>query len=333
MKHVLQSGFYPRPNVTPGTDQFSLKLGRVQKVNAGAKTIDIVLLDGSGMLFDVPVVGPAASTMSGTSYLPDPHLKDDDDYSMYGDEKRDLYAIIGFANGVGKLPVCIGFRHPNQHQLSFDNGTGFENHYLDRHAGDRYHRIVGDTVAEMGGNDAPTEEEVYWPDGSYFKVYHSSPALTELTGQNVDDENQPFRLKSETTKGFYFQHASGAIVKIDATGDIQIKHPSGSWFSLAASTSAPTAQTLPNTVIDSVNNPPTTASPSAIQIHIKHSSGTTINIDASGNISISGGGTLGIHSDGAMTVSSDSTVTVQATSAIQLNAPSVTKNGSEIDTV
>lgn len=302
MKQVIQYGYLPNPGVTPGSLQFSLKIGRVQKVNAGTKTIDVVMLDGTGMYFEVPVIGPTASTMSGMVHLPDPHLRNDDDYSMYGDEKRDVYAIIGFVNGVGKFPICLGFRHPNVNQLSFPNGTGFENHYIDRHPGDRYHRIVGDTVTDMGGTDAPTEEELYWPDGSYFKVHHSTPALTTLTGENVDDDVQPFRLKKETAKGFYFQHSSGAILKVDASGDIQIKHPSGSWFTMADTTTGATAQTVPNTTIDSENNPPTTPSAAAIQIHIEHSSGTTITVEHSGAI------------------------TIQAVGPIRANAPSIHLN-------
>lgn len=312
MRQVTQYGYLPNPGVTPGSLQFSLKIGRVQKVNAGAKTIDIVMLDGTGMYFEVPVIGPTASTMSGMVHLPDPHLRNDDDYSMYGDEKRDLYAIIGFVNGVGKFPICLGFRHPNVYQLSFPNKEGFENHYIDRHPGDRYHRIVGDTVTDMGGTDAPTEEELYWPDFSYIKIFDSDKALTCLTGQNVDHDVQPFRVKKEQRKGIYFQHSSGTRFLITPDGQIKISHHTGSWISISPETDDVEAETNPLSTIDSQTNPSTSADSSPVQIHIEHSSGTTMTILSNGDISINGVGKLDIHSGGDMAITSDTQITMTA---------------------
>lgn len=310
MKQVLQPGFESPARIHQKDRRPYLRVGRVFNVNAAQNTVDVAFMDGSGVCLKVPVLSTSGNTMSGLNYHLNPYLKSEDDNLPQGSGKRDLYAVIAYIHGLDATPVVLGFKTPDFHQLSFPNGTGFENHYIDRHPSDRYHRIVGDTVAEMGGTDAPTEEELYWPDGSYFKIYHSTPALTELTGQNEDHDVQPFRLKSEAAKGFYFQHASGAIVKIDPSGDIQIKHPSGSLISMATATTGATAQVNPNSSVESANNPPTTPSADPIQVHIEHSSGTTLNVNADGDMEVSGATTINIQAVSPLTLGSQSSVTI-----------------------
>jgi hypothetical protein len=222
MKQVIQRAFQPCPNPSPKNNQPLLRVGRVIEVNQAQNTVTLAMMGGEGVLFNVPVIGGVSSTLGGMNYLPKPIKENDDDADPAGRGKKDIFAIVGFINGVGTMPVVLGFKHPEVHQLSFD-GVGFENHQIERHDSDRYHRIVGDAQ-----DSVPCEEEYYWPDGSYFKVWDGSKDLTDLTGKNQDSETQPFKVKSDdSAKGFYFQHSSGAKIYIEKNGDIFIQGPSG----------------------------------------------------------------------------------------------------------
>lgn len=312
MKQVLQPGFESPARIHQKDRRPYLRVGRVFNVNAAQNTVDVAFMDGSGVCLKVPVLSTSGNTMSGLNYHLNPYLKSEDDNLPQGSGKRDLYAVIAYIHGLDATPVVLGFKTPDFHQLSFPNKEGFENHYIDRHPSDRYHRIVGDTVAEMGGTDAPTEEELYWPDFSYIKIFDSDKALTCLTGQNVDHDVQPFRVKKEQRKGIYFQHSSGTRFLITPDGQIKISHHTGSWISISPETDDVEAETNPLSTIDSQTNPSTSADSSPVQIHIEHSSGTTMTILSNGDISINGVGKLDIHSGGDMAITSDTQITMTA---------------------
>lgn len=219
MKHtqVTQRGFEPFPNASPRNYQPLIRIGRVVKVNQAQKTVDVALMGCEGVLRGVTVLENMASTRSGVSYMPTHQKNSDDDEKPSGHGIRDMYAIVAHVDGVGSLPIVIGFKHPETNQLSFPH-EGYENQYLFRHESDRYHRIVGDAL-----NDIPMEEELAYPDGSYWKVFTSSSALTDLEGKNEDNKKTPFKAKKdEAAKGYIFKHTSGTTITVAASGAVTI---------------------------------------------------------------------------------------------------------------
>lgn len=219
MRPVTQRGFEDCPNSSPKNNQPLLRVGRVISVNQAQNTCTVAMMGGEGVLFNVPVIGGVSSTLGGTNYLPKPIKKSETDSEPIARNKRDLFVVVGFVNGSGTMPVIMGFKQPEVHQLSFD-GAGFENHKIERHDSDKYTRIIGDAAAGV-----PCEEETYWPDGSYFKVWDGSSGLTDLAGKNKDNAAQPFKVKADDpAKGFYFKHSSGTEVFITKTGEVHIKN-------------------------------------------------------------------------------------------------------------
>jgi len=309
MNH-LQRGFEQNPKQSPTNYQNTLRLGKVIKSDPEAKTVDVTMMSCSGTYYDVPVLVPFVSSSSGISHLPDPHNPKDEDESGYtspiGYDKRDVYAIIGFVEGDGSFPVVLGFKHPETTQMSFSES----NQKLDRHEGDRYHRITGDTVAENGGEDVPSEEEIRYPDHSFFKVIKQGGTrdLTDLSQATRDAEALPFQLKKDGSKGFYFQHSTGTRVYIGHEGEIKISHQAGTWISIGPDTSNLVKATAGGTTIDSENDPPADPDSSPAQVHIGHSSGTYLTIDASGNITLNSGGSTTVTSGTVFMDSADVTV-------------------------
>ena len=291
---VRQRGFEPNPRNYSKNWQTFLKIGKVIGVNQARKTVDVSMMDGSGTYHEVVVLSPSASTASGLSYLPKMHLPGEDRDEPVAFERRDIYAVVGFINAVGTLPVVLGFKHPQISQLSFDNKEGFENQRLERHEGDRYHRIVGDTVAEFGGDDVLSEEEIRYPDNSYFRVYPEGDdrKLTNISRLNEDAEKQPFRVKKEEHKGFYFQHSSGTRILVDPDGQIKISHHTGSWLSISPNEDDIPVEPVSLETVDSKNNPQTLTDSSPVKIHLEHSSGTRLTIKQNGDIELFGVGRM-----------------------------------------
>lgn len=304
---MMQKGFERNPKRSPKYWHNILQMGKVIGVKADKKTVDIVMMNGGAVHYDVPVLAPMASTSSGLSHLPrpqNPKANTEEGYDFpiaYGG--RDIFAIVGFVEGVGTMPVVLGFRYPAENQLSFSNSVG-ANHYIDRHESDRYHRMIGDTVEENGGADVASEEEIRYPDDSYFKVVKNggSRALTNLSELNRDAETQPFTVKKENRKGFYFQHASGTRVFIGPDGEIKIGHHTGSWISIGPDSSELAAEAVSIGEVESKNDPPTAANANKVKIHIEHSSGTTITVLENGKIEIEAVATVDIAGAAGATV-------------------------------
>ena len=311
----MQKGFERNPKRSPKFWQNILQLGKVISVRAAAKTVDIAMINGGAVYRNVPVLAPMATTSSGVSHLPKPqNPKADTEQGhdlpgTYGG--RDIFAIVGFVEGVGTMPVVLGFRYPKENQLSFSNNFA-ANHHIDRHESDRYHRITGDTVAEFGGDDVPGEEETRYPDNSYFKVVKSggSRALTDLSDKNQDADTQPFIVKKEDRKGFYFQHASGTRIFIGPDGQIKIGHHTGSWISLDPDTSDLPAEAVDIGTVDSKNDPPAAADAGPVKIHIEHSSGTKCTIQPNGQIDIVGVGDFNVTAEGKAKIVGKATVEI-----------------------
>lgn len=292
---VRQKGLAGSGRGNPKNFQLGLRFGKVVGVDQGQKTVDVALFDGSGTFYDCPVLAQNASTASGLSYLPQMHLDSEETASPMACHKRDVYAVIGFVDNNGVLPVVIGFVFPQLNQLSFPNVEGHENEKLERHEGDQYRRIFGDTVSELGGQDVPSEEEIRYADNSYFKAYQDSKALADLT-DNDDAATQPFKVKKEERKGFYFQHSSGTAVLIDPDGQIKVSHNSGTWLSISPETSDVVREAVPLNTVDSAENPPTPPSGQTVQVHVKHSSGTRLTIEASGRVELYAVGEIKLES-------------------------------------
>lgn len=327
-----QKGFESNPATSPRNWQYTMKLGKVIAVYPEKKTVDVVLQSG-GVQYGVKVLATAISTMSGISYLPRPHLEKEpgengaDVPKAFG--KRDIYAVIGFIEGHGSMPVVIGFMSPWKNQLSFPY-KGYENQRLERHESDRYRRIKGDTAAALGGKDIPAVEEIRYPDNSYMRIYPDgeSKALEDISQGVADKDATPFMLKKEERKGFYFQHASGTAVLIDPDGQIKLSHHTGTWLSIAPDTGDVARETVTLPTVDSEAAPPSIADASATQIHLEHSSGTKLTIKANGDIEVvsvgqidmSASGDVNISSGGNTTVDADGDVTVTAGGGAAVNA-------------
>ncbi len=228
MQQVLQRAFVPGPD-NPKAYQPLIRRGRVININEAVPTVDIAMMDGSGIYVNVPISSEAVSTLGGKAYLPSPIKSNPSDNLPTGYGKRDLFAIVAFLDGNGTMPVVLGFIRPNFHQLSF-RGAGFENQMMDRHDSDRYHRVWGDAE-----NGVPCQEELYWPDGSYLKISAESTTLTDLSGQNEDAAKTPFEVKNDDpVKTFYFKHASGTVIEVQANGTIVFQVANGPTFTLSA---------------------------------------------------------------------------------------------------
>ncbi|MCG8633206.1 MAG: hypothetical protein MI863_05225, partial [Desulfobacterales bacterium] len=197
----------------------------------------------------------------------------------------------------GKFPVVLGFKQPEVSQLSFSDSAG-KNHKLERHESDRYSRILGDTVSENGGEDVSGEEELRFPDHSYFKVVPTggSRDLADLSQLTRDSDEIPFQLKREGGKEFFFQHSSGTRVLIGRDGEFKISHQAGTWVSIGPDTGDLPLAAACGRTIDSKNDPPAEPDCSAVQVHIGHSSGTSVTIDAGGNITAKSTGSVHVNS-------------------------------------
>lgn len=295
----MQKGFEQNPKKSPKHWQNTLRLGKVIGAKADEKTVDITMVNGGAVFHDVPVLVDMISTSSGKSYLPKPENPKADTEEGYDFPEtyggRDIFAIIGFVEGIGTMPVVLGFRSPEENQMSFSNNVG-ANQYLERHESDRYHRIIGDTVESNGGEDVSGEEEIRYPDNSYFKVVKNggSRALENLGTQNKDADTKPFKVKKDERKGYYFQHSSGTNVYIGEDGEIKIGHHTGSWISIAESTDELAAETVSIQSEDSENDPPTAAPSDTVQIHVEHSSGAKFTIMTDGKIRVDAAATVEI---------------------------------------
>jgi len=311
---IRQNGFEKNWKNQPKNWQAFLKLGKVIGVDQGQKTVDVSMMDGSGTYYKVTVLAPAASTASGISHLPQMHLPDPDRDEPAAFSKRDIYAIIGFVDGVGTMPVVLGFKYPELNQMSFSNKAGFENQQLERHEGDQYQRIIGDTVDELGGEDKASEVETRYPDNSYFKAYKSggTKKLTNISQDNDDADVQPFKVKKEEKKGFYFQHSSGTRILIDPDGQIKMSHHTGTWLSISPNDANISAESVDLETIDSQANPPSAANSAPVKVHLEHSSGSTITINTDGKIEISGVKGIDVKAVGAITNTSFSSVSIKA---------------------
>ena len=287
---IIQNAFKSNNLPSPRNWQYGLKCGKVVGVKPEEKTVDVVLMTG-GIYYGCKVLAPMATTSTGSSYLPRMHLDKKPTESGYDIPrafgKRDIFAIIAFIEGQGGSPVVLGFIFPEKNQFSFPF-EGYENQKLDRHESDRYHRIVGDTVERLGGEDVAGTEEIRYPDNSFMKIYPDgeSKNLENISTGILDREETPFEVKKEERKGFYFQHSSGSAVQIDPDGQIKVSHHKGSWLSIGSSDANISKETPAIPTIDSVNNPPTAASSSSTKVHIEHESGTKISIATDGKITI-----------------------------------------------
>lgn len=298
MGEQRQKGFERVPTSSPTAWRYGLKLGKVIRVDQAARAADVTLMDGSGVLYGVGVLGPVTSTASGLSYLPTPYVANEGDDAPKANGLRDMYVVIGFLDAVGTLPVILGFLPPQATQMGFADKPGFENQKLERHEGDRYSRQVGDTVATLGGSDALSEEEHRFPDNSYLKIYGSDKALTDLTGENEDDGTHPVKFKKEQRKGFYFQHASGTAIQCDPDGHLRISHQNGSFITLAPTDADISRETVGLETVDSATNAPTAASSADIIIHIEHGSGTYIQVGTDGAVTIDAQAAVAVNSTG-----------------------------------
>jgi hypothetical protein len=325
MKEVIQRGFEQNPNPFPKNWQLMLKIGKVIKVNQAQKTVDVVLMDGSGSYQNVPVLTSMATTASGTSHLPQMFIPEDGDDAPVAYFRRDIYAVLGFIEGVGTLPVVLGFKFPKLNQLSFPHAEGYENQKLVRHEGDSYRRIVGDTVEELGGTDVPTEEEARFSDNSYLRVYKAggTKALQNISQGNEDAQSEegetllPYKVKKEERKGFYFQHASGTRFLIDPDGRVKVSHHTGTWFTIAPEIADIPLENVKLQTIESKNNPQTPPDNSTTQVHLQHSSGTRITIKQDGSIEIYGVKNVDTLIDGNMDTTVKGNVTTNINGAMQ----------------
>ena len=338
---VRQRGFEPIVNNQPKNFQYGLRVGKVIRVDQGQKTVDVSMMDGSGIYHDVPVLSSLATTASGISHLPQMNLPDSERSAPEAFSKRDIYAIIGFVNSTGTMPIVVGFKHPEINQLSFPYKEGFENQHIERHEGDQYRRVVGDSVSDLGGEDVLSEEEIRYPDNSYFKAYGSNKALTNISQENDDAESMPFKVKKEERKGFYFQHSSGTKVLIDPDGQIKISHHTGTWISISPDEADLVVETVELETVDSATNPPTAAAADPVKIHIEHSSGTKMTIQTDGQIDVVCVADINVTSDNDInvdaandvnvTVGNNATVEVAANAEVTVGGDATVEAGGQIN--
>ena len=327
---MLQNAFKPNNLPSPRNWQYGIKCGKVIGAKPEEKTVDVVLLTG-GVFYGCKVLAPMATTSTGLSYLPKMHLDKEPSESGYDIAKaygkRDIFAIIAFIEGQGGVPVVIGFLFPEKNQLSFPF-IGYENQKLDRHESDRYHRIVGDTVASLGGEDVAGLEETRYPDNSFMKVYPDggSKGLENISTGVLDQEETPFKVKKEERKGFYFQHSSGSAVHIDPDGQIKISHHKGTWLSIGTNDADISRETVEVPTVDSENSPPTAASTNPTKVHIEHESGTSITIAADGKITIDSADQIAINGSGAIDIEGSSDILIHGTGNVDIEGATINLN-------
>ena len=198
--------------------------------------IDVLMLDGGGVIRDVQVLSPSASSKSGlvdlvnVSYHPEdaffiPDTSNEDEIeagaiSAPGIRPRiatsfkevekgfNAYAIISFISGNLQNPICIGFIYPETSEMMF-----FEQHKIDRHHSDIY------SLIDQDGNF-----DHVFPDGTFLRVGEGN-TRTDLVGK---DTNQKWKTKAddpatkEPAKTIHLEHSSGTTVTINPDGSVAI---------------------------------------------------------------------------------------------------------------
>lgn len=212
-------------------------IARVIDVFPERNLIDCLLLDGGGIIREVQVLAPSASSKSGlvdlvnVSYHPEdafftPNTANEDELEDNGaipspgirprvsttfkevDKGFNAYAIIAFMSGNVQNPICIGFIYPESSEMMF-----FEQHKIDRHHSDIY------SLIDQDGN-----YEHVFPDGTFIRIGEGT-TRTDLVGK---DTNEKWKTKAddpatkEPAKTIHLEHSSGTTITISPDGSVAI---------------------------------------------------------------------------------------------------------------
>jgi len=238
LKHRQQAALLGGQPLDPSlVNDHSHHLARVIDAFPERNLIDVMLLDGGGVVRDVQVMVPSGSSKTGlvdlvnVSYHPqdaffipetsnEKKLENDGESPAPGIRPRiatsfkevekgfNSYAVIVFLSGKVANPICIGFIYPETSEMMF-----FEQHKIDRHHSDIY-----SLIDEDGNYDH------VFPDGTFLRVGEGT-VRTDLVGK---DTNQKWKTKAddpatqEPAKTIHLEHASGTTVTISPTGSVSI---------------------------------------------------------------------------------------------------------------
>lgn len=157
----------------------SLLLSKVIQFNPEQGTVDVAI-DGAnvqgGMLRDVPVFSWSAGTQTGQSYFPtvdltQPVQTQAGTYDLpLPSGKEDVWALIGFLNGRGNRPVCVGFQQPLESTARSD-AVGDA---VDLHESGIYEITTKDGILQVG-----------LPDGGLILISTSSTPV-DMTTKNAN---------------------------------------------------------------------------------------------------------------------------------------------------
>lgn len=212
-------------------------LARVIDAFPERNLIDVMLLDGGGVIRDVQVMTPSGTSKSGLvdlvnisfhdkdafftpdtsnekvlandGLLPNPGIRPRVSTTFKEvDDGFNAYAVISFLGGKVANPVCIGFLYPETSEMMF-----FEQHKIDRHHSDIYNLIDSD------GNF----EQVF-PDGTFLRV-GEGVTRTDLVAKDV---NEKWKTKAddpatqEPAKTIHLQHTTGTAITVNPDGSVAI---------------------------------------------------------------------------------------------------------------
>lgn len=207
---------------------FGLQIARVTAIHPEKHTLDVTLLDGTGVHEDVPITSLMASSTEGIVNMLKSDLASDvkgkadrdagreDSYSRadiaLDASEIDVYCIIGYLKGERVLPVCLGYLFPEVTQMAFgDPQTGEANKLSNPFLWKRSKTYVlqkdDDTV------------EIRFADGTTIIF---SPDVTPTTLDGKDFDKVFTTPTPEAARFIDVKHPSGTQITIAPDGKVTV---------------------------------------------------------------------------------------------------------------
>lgn len=208
---------------------FGLQIARVTNIHPERHTLDVTLLDGTGVHENVPITSPMASSTEGIVNMLKSDLANDvrgvadvsagveNSYSRADlpleAQEIDVYCIIGYLKGERTLPVALSYIFPEVTQMAFgDPLTGeadkLSNPFLWKR--NKTYMLIKD--------DDTTE--IRFADGTII-IFSPDPTPTTLDGKDFD---KVFETPTpEAARYVDVKHPSGTQLTITPDGTVIVK--------------------------------------------------------------------------------------------------------------
>lgn len=208
---------------------FGLQIARVTAIHPEKHSLDVTLLDGTGVHENVPITSTMAASTEGIVTMLKSDLASDvkgatdvaagreDSYSRadlgLDASQIDVYCIVGYLKGERILPVCLGYIFPEVTQMAFgDPLTGeadkLSNPFLWKR--NKTYMLIRDDDAT----------EIRFADGTTV-IFSPDATPTTLDGKDFD---KVFKTPTPETARFVdVKHPSGTQLTITPDGTVIVK--------------------------------------------------------------------------------------------------------------